>query len=66
MVGRPNDAAAGTGEEEPLRPLAGAGQATVGVMGTPAFMSPEQASGKIDELGPATDVYSLGASCMSF
>lgn len=31
-------------------------------IGTPAFMSPEQATGKLDELGPATDVYSLGAT----
>jgi eukaryotic-like serine/threonine-protein kinase len=31
------------------------------IVGTPSYMSPEQAAGKIEEIGPWSDQYSLGA-----
>ncbi len=30
------------------------------ILGTPNYMAPEQAAGKIDEIGPLADVYALG------
>src|SRR5262249_28855320 len=51
----------------PQRPVSlGSGSATATemgqVVGTPAFMAPEQACGLLDQVGPASDVFSLGAT----
>lgn len=47
---------------EELDPVAHASRTLMGqVVGTPAYMAPEQARGQLDLIGPPTDIFGLGA-----
>src|SRR5262249_44733521 len=55
-------------DEPTLAPSSGSNSAATMMgpaIGTPEYMSPEQAEGRLDRFGPATDVYGLGATLYS-
>jgi serine/threonine protein kinase len=61
-LGQPATSAAGERSAGPL-PAADSEPTMPGeLLGTPQFMSPEQATGRLAELSPASDVYSLGTT----